>query len=178
MARVVVTKKSPRKAKDPLAYRKKYRTATTRSTNKGVGLYIEKSKYVKLFHKAKRECKTAHPVSHILELLVNYYVNNRLLIHRKMVMVNNPTKEVEKEEKLTIADRQSGSEETIKISAKIEHWEHQLFMQKLKEENVSAAYILDLLIDFYLENHFKVKTKIVRASLEQARGCKYIKLLE
>ena len=122
--------------------------------------YFPKRKYSALFHKAKKECKTANPVHDVLELLLFYYLENTFVIHRKMKLVKPlPEGSIEyKRWKLRTED----VDKMKKVWTRITKEENKRFTRKVMREGVTKPYVMNLLVDFYLNNEFVIETKIIR----------------
>jgi len=123
-------------------------------------VYFKKRKYSALFHKAKKECKTAHPVNDVLELLLFYYLENTFVIHRKMKMVK-PLPEGDIEQK-RFKIRAEDVEKMRKVWIRLTKEENKRFTRKVMREGATKPYIMNLLVDFYLNNEFIIETKIIR----------------
>jgi hypothetical protein len=109
---------------------------------------MTKKKYKALFHKAQKECNTASPVHDVLDLLFIYYIKNTFVVHRKMRMTDSPRKEEAKKDQ--------------KIWMRLDKDENKVFTKKVVTEGISKTYLMNLLIDFYLQNEFEIETKIIR----------------
>lgn len=140
------------------------------ATRKNVGtskfrVHINKDKYIKLYHKAKVECNTSAPVHDVLELLVQYFVENEFLIHRRIYPADSIHAKNVKEKKINSLMLMPEEEDNpITVWMRISRYSGKMLETKQKTEGVSKSYILNILIDFYLSKQFYIKTKIIRTN--------------
>ena len=127
-------------------------------------IYFTKRKYSALFHKAKKECKTAHPVHDVLELLLFYYLENTFVIHRKMRTLKSlPDGSIEyRRWKIKTEDIENKKKYWIRLTKE----ESKRFTRKVMKDGATKPYIINLLVDFYLNNEFVIDTKIIRVNKE------------
>jgi hypothetical protein len=126
-------------------------------------IYLSKEKYEELYHKATTECPTAAPVHDILELLLEYYLENEFVLSRKMILVDDKS-----------FNRMSGAyrgnrymseeepEEEVELWMKIESNDNKKFIRKATRDGMTKTLIMRMLIDFYLKNKFIIRSKIIR----------------
>ncbi len=125
-------------------------------------IFVKKGKYTALFHKARKECNTAAPVHDVLDLLIFYYFENTFVLHRKMKKAQ-PLVEgsIEyKRWKLRIDDVNKKKKVWMKLTKE----ENNRFTRKIMREGATRTYVMNLLIDFYLDNEFEIETKIIRVN--------------
>ena len=79
-----------------------------------------------------------------------YYLNNTFVVHRKM-------KEVD-------SIRKKKPTEGQKVWMRLDKDENKVFTKKVVTEGISKTYLMNLLIDFYLQNEFEIETKIIRVN--------------
>lgn len=160
--------KKPIKNRKNLYYKPKGKKSTGRRRMMiKNAIYLPKSKYVNFFHKAKQECRTAAPVHDVLELLLEYYLENEFIINRRMVLVNDPTitpASLTKRQKIYEAVYKEGKEPSIKLWMMLTKSQNDKLSRRVKRDGVSKSYAFNLLIDFYMSNQFLIKTKIVRVN--------------
>lgn len=130
-------------------------------------IYLPKSKYVNFFHKAKQECRTAAPVHDVLELLMEYYLQNEFIINRRMILIDDPTVTTASLDRRRIqyeAVHKEGKEPSIKLWMTLTKAQNDKLSRRVKREGVSKSYVFNLLVDFYMSNQFLIKTKIIRVN--------------
>ena len=125
-------------------------------------IFFTKGKYSALFRKAQKECKTANPVHDVLELLISYYLENTFIIHRKMKMVKPlPEGNIEQKRwKIRTEDVNGKRKVWIRLTKK----ENKRFTKKVMRKGATKTYIINLLVDFYLNKEFEIETKIIRVN--------------
>jgi len=145
-------------------------------------IFLPKNKYINFFHKAKKECPTAAPVHDVLELLLQYYLDNEFIVNRRMVLVDDPTvtkASLKKRQRQYHAVTTEGKEPSIKVWIIATKAVNVSFAKKVKRDGVSKSFVFNLLIDFYLNNQFLIKTTIVRVNRYRTGNPKKdVKLLE
>ena len=161
--------KKPLKNRKNLYYKPKVRKPGVQRRRAMVKqpIYLPKSKYVNFFHKAKKECPTAAPVHDVMELLLEYYLQNEFIINRRMVLVNDPTSEKHvtyKRRKVYESLYKQGQEPSVRLWMMLTKARNKQFVNKVKRDGVSKSYAFNLLIDFYMSNQFLIKTTIVRVN--------------
>jgi len=121
---------------------------------------LTKEKHSALFLKARRECKTANPVHDVLDLLLSYYLENTFAIHRKMRLVK-PLPEGSIEQKRWKI-RTEDAKKKKKVWIRLPRGESRRFTRKVMREGITKPYVVNLLVDFYLNNEFEIDIKIIR----------------
>ncbi len=125
-------------------------------------IYFSKIRYEAFFNKAKIECKTAHPMYDVLHLLLNYYLENTFIIHRKMKMIDDlPEKERRKRRLWTLGLKESDKR---RIALRITKEENKRFTRKVKKDGVTKTHIMNMLVDFYMKNEFVIETRVIRVN--------------
>ena len=128
---------------------------------------LPRKKYIKFFHKARMECPTAFPVNDIVLLLLDYYLHNEFIIHRRLVLVNDPRRPQETAKRVTKRFQEIKNEfveKTRKIHYILNKKDANRLNAKMKRDGVSRNFALNLLVDYYLNDQFLVKTKIIRSA--------------
>jgi hypothetical protein len=125
-------------------------------------IYIPKRRYEAFFNKAKLECKTSDPAHDVLHLLLDYYLENTFVIHRKMKMIEEMS-EKEKRKYQTWKRKLKESDKRV-IPLKTTKTENRRFKRKVKSEGLTQTYVMNLLIDFYMKKEFIIETKIIRVN--------------
>jgi hypothetical protein len=136
-------------------------------------IHLPKERYEQLYHKAQIECPTAAPVHDILELLLEYYLENEFVLSRKMILVNDPeitNKALRKGGKYRGYKYMSDDvPEEVTVWMRIEKKENDLFSKKVKKDGATKNFIMNLLIDFYLKNKFIIRSKIIRVNRQKTK---------
>lgn len=127
-------------------------------------IHLNKDKYIRLYHKAKKECNTAAPVHDVLELLLQYYVDNEFLVHRRMVPVGGVKPILVKGKKITRTSMPEEKENGIVVWMRVSNQTADKLNSRQRSEGLTKSYIANLLVDFYLSKQFYIKTKIIRTS--------------
>ncbi len=125
-------------------------------------IYLTKGKFSALFRKAQKECKTANPVHDVLDLLVFYYLENTFVIHRKMKLAK-PLPEGNIEQK-RFKIRTEDVNDKKKIWIRLTKAENKRFTRRVMRKGATKTYIMNLLVDFYLNKEFEIETKIIRVN--------------
>jgi len=125
-------------------------------------IYLTKGKHSALFLKAQRECKTANPVHDVLDLLLLYYLENTFVIHRKMKLVKPLPKGNVEQKRWKI--RTEGIENKKRVWIRLTKKENKKFTRRVMRKGATKTYIMNLLVDFYLNKEFMIETKIIRVN--------------
>ena len=122
-------------------------------------VYMTERKRRRLFTKASKECKTASPTHDVLDLLLVYYINNKFILHRSIKERNSTIPKVEKKS-------------DTKVWVRLPREENDALTKKVKKDGISKTDLMNLLIDHYLRNEFKIKTRIIRVNRQQNQTLK------
>jgi len=142
-------------------------------------IHLPKSAYINFFNKAKKECPTAAPVHDVLELLLQYYLDNEFIITRKMILVNDPTVTDASLDKRKRIYQSKYKDKSVRLWMMLTKATNGRFVRKAKRDGVSKSYAMNLLIEFYMDNQFIIKTTIVRVNRYRTGNPKKdVKLLE
>jgi len=152
-----------KKFKKPESNRDNFKQSS--GSHKRVQFSIPMYKFEQLHDKANKECKTPYAVQDVLALLVDYYTHNEFVVNRRMICVDDPTSDIivrrKRDEKYR---RLHGAEPRI-VNVFIPKEEHTPFSRKTKDDGITINNIMGILVDFYLDNRFIIKTKIIRTNL-------------
>ncbi len=175
--------KKPIKNRKNLYYKEKGKKSTSkRRAMVKQPIFLPKSKYINLFLKAKAECRTAAPVHDILELLLQYYLENEFIVNRRMVLVNDPTvtqASLGKRKRQYQAVHTQDKEPSVRLWLMLTKATNTLLINRVKRQGVSKSFVFNLLVDFYMDNQFLIKTKIIRVNRYRTGNPKKdVKLLE
>ena len=175
--------KKPIKNRKNLYYKPKgKKTRSRRRAMVKQPIFLPKSKYINFFHKAKKECPTAAPVHDVLELLLQYYMDNEFIVNRRMVLVDDPTvtkASLKKRKKQYHAVTTDGKEPSIRLWLMLTKAVNSRLVKRVNRDGVSKSFVFNLLVDFYMNNQFLIKTQIVRVNLYRTGNPKKdVKLLE
>jgi len=131
-----------------------------------VKFHLPRKRYKQLYSKAAAECPTASPVHDIMELLLEYYLENEFVLSRKMILVNDPeiTDKTLRSSRAYIAEKNVLGDQVdeVVIWMRIEKPDSDKFTKKARRDGASRNFIMNLLVDFYLKNRFIIRTKIIR----------------
>lgn len=129
-------------------------------------IHLPKERYEQLYHKAAEECPTAAPVHDILELLLEYYLENEFVLCRK-IKVHDPAitdKGIRFGGKYRGYKYMTDPPEEVPVWMRIEKPDSDKFAKKVKRDGATKNFIMNLLIDYYLKNEFIIKHTIVRVN--------------
>jgi hypothetical protein len=130
-------------------------------------IHLPKERYEELYHKAQAECPTAAPVHDILELLLEYYLENEFVLSRKMILVNDPEitdKALRRGGKYRGYKYMTDPPEEVGVWMRIMKPDNDKFTKKVKRDGATKNFIMNLLVDFYLKNKFIIRSKIIRVN--------------
>lgn len=130
-------------------------------------IYLMPKVYRKLQKKAEKECGSAAPVHDILMLLLYYYLENRFIVHRSLVCVDDPTiaKEISCKRIATYNSVYGPYTWRRKVWLRLTKKENTKLTNKMKHDRITKNLLFHSLIEFYLTYKFIVKTKIIRTTI-------------
>lgn len=126
---------------------------------------VPERKLKALFEKASKECPTASPVHDVLDLLLQYYLENEFIVSRKMIPVCDDTiGEINRRKRANSYKWEVDYPQETDVWMLMTQYDNRLLRSKLKQDGFTQRYVINLLIDYYLDNEFIIRTKVIRVN--------------
>jgi len=124
----------------------------------------------KFITKATQECPSPTPALTVIHLLLDYYLNNELILHRRLILEDEETQTVEPDTKIKKGRRSRVDYTKIYPPGtrfrgqwlRLTQYEIRQLDKKLRQDGLTKHVLINLLIQYYLQHKFRIKTKIIR----------------